>query len=204
MTGENLAATNEHQESDLKRRSARLDSNAIIQGLERLRECFEQRLVRLEVMARERAAQAVPVPVPVPDRTELELKLQQRIAEIEEAQLRLRTQAERREQEWRAALEQLEGDRALLAEAWVELERERAEASTLSPWERVAEGRVRAGAQPNAAASRVPEGRARASAQPTTSEPMDAANDHVAHTILQQFQALRNDVRRNARGRGAR
>jgi hypothetical protein len=180
MTGENLAATNENQEPDPKRRISRPDSNALIQGLERLRECFEQRLVRLEGMARERAAP------PVADRTELEHKLQQRIGEIEDAQLRLRTQAERREQEWRTALEQLEGDRALLAEAWEQLERERVA------------GHADAAPQQNRRASA-----ATPPVRPHT-EPVDAANDHVAHTILKQFQALRNDVRRNARGRGSR
>jgi hypothetical protein len=201
MTGENLAANNEHPEGDPKRKVsiARLDSNALIQGLERLRDCFEQRLVRLEAMARERA-----VP-PVLDRTELELKLQQRIGEFEEAKVRVRLQAERREQEWQAALEQLEGDRALLAEAWDRLERERIEAPdparSLSPWERVAEGRVRAGAPPGATASG--SDRLRTSAQPTPPEPNDATEDHVAHTILKQFHALRKDVRRNARPRGS-
>jgi hypothetical protein len=187
MTGENLAATNENHEGDPKRRISRLDSNALIQGLERLRECFEQRLVRLEALARERVAQ--PAPVPFPDRTELELQLQQRIAEIEEAQLRLRTQAERREQEWRAALEQIEGDRALLAEAWEQLERERVEAPA---------------APASQAPRRAPAGTTeRGLTTPVRSrpEPAEAANDHVAHTILQQFQALRNDVRRNARPR---
>jgi hypothetical protein len=187
MTGENLAATNENPEGDPKRRVsiARLDSNALIQGLERLRDCFEQRLVGLEAMARERA-----VP-PVLDRTELELKLQKRIGEIEEAQLRLRHQAERREQDWQATLEQLEGDRVLLAEAWERLERERAEAPAA------------AAPQANRRAPAALGERGQTPPARPHIEPVDTTNDHVAHTILKQFQALRNDVRRNARTRGS-
>jgi hypothetical protein len=184
MTGENLAASKENHESEAKRKVARLDSTALVQGLERLRECFEQRLVRLEAMARER------VPPPVLDRTELELKLQQRIVEIEEAQVRLRTQAERRDQEWQAALEQLEGDRALLAEAWERLERERVESSAAAAPQ--TKGRVSAATAERAAAPVRPQ-----------IDPAEVANDQVAHTILKQFQALRNDVRRNARRRGS-
>jgi hypothetical protein len=184
MTGENLATTNENHDAEPKRKTSRLDSNALIQGLERLRECFEQRLVRLESMARERVAQ------PVPDRTELELKLQQRISEIEDAQVRLRTQAERRDQEWRAALEQLEGDRTLLAEAWERLERERVE------------GQAAAAPQPTRRATAAAAERGAAPARPRF-DAGDPLNDHIAHAILKQFQALRNDVRRNARGRGS-
>src|SRR4051812_23657290 len=95
MTGDNLA-THENPDPDPKRSTSRLDSNALIQGLERLRECVEQRLSRLEAVARERAAQEAVAreraaqPVPVLGPTELEHKLQKRIAEYEEAQLRLR------------------------------------------------------------------------------------------------------------------
>jgi hypothetical protein len=181
MTGENLATTNDSHDPDPKRRISRIDSNALIQGLERLRECFEERLARLEAIARDRVA------APVSDRSELELKLQHRITEIEEAQVRLRHQAERREQEWRASMEQLEGDRTLLAEAWEQLERERVEgAAAVQPTRRVA------------AADRGPNPPVR-----HRTDPGDAASDHLAHTILKQFQALRNDVRRNSRGRGS-
>src|SRR5262245_29401406 len=99
MTSENVSAPNEKYEKDPKRKVSRLDSNALIQGLERIRECLEQRLVRLEAAARER-----PQPRNT-ERSELECELQERIHEYEEAQLRLRTQNERRDQEWRTALE---------------------------------------------------------------------------------------------------
>jgi DNA repair exonuclease SbcCD ATPase subunit len=182
--GENVPPGNENHDHDPRRRISRPDSNALIQGLERLRESVEQRLVRLEAVARERAAQ------PVLEPSELEQKLQQRIAEYEEAQIRLRTQADRREQEWRAALEQLDDDRKLLAEAWELLERERIEgmATAQAP----APGRER---NAERAAATAPQGRPRPDAA-------DPANDSVTLAILQQFHALRNDVRRNAKRRG--
>src|SRR4051812_12193571 len=99
MTGENGPSTTDHHEHDPRRRIARGDSNALIQGLERLRECVEGRLEGLERAARERAAPPAMAP------SELEQRLQQRIAEHEEAQLHLRTLADRRDQEWQAALE---------------------------------------------------------------------------------------------------
>jgi hypothetical protein len=184
MTGENVAVTNENLDLEAKRKISRLESNALIQGLERLRECVEQRLSRLETMARERLAQ------PVLDRSELELKLERQLGEVEEAQLRVRAHAERREQEWRSALEQLEGDRALLAEAWERLERERLEGPDAAP-----QPARRAGA---ASAERGPKPPARPRV-----DVADAGNDHVAHAVLKQFQALRDDVRRNARHRSS-
>jgi hypothetical protein len=183
MTGEYRATTNENHDPDPKRKISRVEANTLIQGLERVRECFEQRLGRLEAAARERTEQ------PVADRSELEQMLQQRIDEYEEAQLRLRAQAERREQEWRTALEQLEGDRALLAESWERLERERLEALAAAPPQ---------------AKSQLP-GAERSTAPPVRPrpDPADLVDDHVAHAILKQFQVLRNDVRRNARQRGS-
>jgi hypothetical protein len=181
MTGEHLAVSSENHDSDSKRRISRLDSNALIQGLERLRECLEQRLVQLEAMARERAEYKAA------DRPEFEQRLQERISEYEEAQHRLRAQAERREQEWQAALEQLEDDRALLAKAWEQLEQERVEVASAAPQGNKKHPRVERGSSPPA--------------RPHTELP-DASSDHVAHAVLKQFQALRNDVRRNARQRG--
>ena len=183
MTGEYRATTNDNHDPDPKRKISRVDANTLIQGLERVRECFEQRLGRLEAAARERTVE------PVADRSELEQMLQQRINEYEEAQLRLRAQAERREQEWQTALEQLEGDRALLADSWERLERERIEGVT-------------AAAPP--VTSRLPVAE-RSSTPPVRPrpDPADAGDDHVAHAILKQFQVLRNDVRRNAKQRGS-
>jgi hypothetical protein len=183
MTGEYRAITNENHDPDPKRKISRVDANTLIQGLERVRDCFEQQLGRLEAAARERTEP------PVADRSELEQKLQQQISKYEEAQLRLRTQAERHDQEWRAAVEQLEGDRALLAESWERLERERTEGLAATPPQ--ATGRV-----PVAERTSTPPVRPRA-------DPADGGNDPVTHAVLKQFQVLRNDVRRNARQRGS-
>jgi hypothetical protein len=184
MIGENGQSRDENHDHDTKRKMSRLDSNALIQGLERLRESVEQKLYRLETLARERAAEAVP------DAPELDLRLKQRIADFEEAQLRLRAQTERREQEWRTALEQIESDRKLLAEAWEQLENERLEET--------ASTRTQQAGRPPLAS--------RGNAPPLRPHPevVDPSNDQVAHAILKQFHALRNDVRRNARQRGAR
>jgi DNA repair exonuclease SbcCD ATPase subunit len=189
MIGENVPPGSEDHDHDHdpKRRISRPDSNALIQGLERLREIIEQRLARLESVARERERERERAAPPVLDRSGLEQKLQQQIASYEEAQLRLRAQAERREQEWQTSLEQLEGDRQLLAEAWDRLEHERIAG------EAPAEG----------PASSRPRTAERASTQPRPRpEVADPANDSVTLGILKQFQALRNDVRRNSRQRG--
>ena len=100
---ENVPPSNEHHDHDPKRRIPRPDANALIQGLERLREHVEQGLIRLEATARERAA------APADATSELERKLRKSIAEYEETQQRFRAQVERREHEWRTALDQLEG-----------------------------------------------------------------------------------------------
>jgi hypothetical protein len=179
MTGDSAAATNENHEPDPKRSISRLDASALIQGLERLRACFEQRLSRIEALARDRPQPSVL------DRTELEQELERRIAECEQSQLRLRAQNDRHEQEWRTTLEQLEGDRTLLADAWERLERERLEGAT--------------GPAPQPI-HRSPLAE-RTSPKQVRPEPAET-DDQVAHAILKQFQALRNDVRRNAKRRG--
>lgn len=172
---------------DPRRRDSRPDSNPLVEGLERLRECFEQRLGRLEALACDRASR------PVAATSDLEQDLVRRIAEHEEAQARLGAQADRREQEWRASLEQIEGDRRLLAEAWERLERERIEGTTTATAATTA-----AQDQGRSAANE----RARAAPVRPRPDQADPANDSVTHAILQQFHALRNDVRRNARQRG--
>jgi hypothetical protein len=179
MTGENIPPTREAHDQDSRRRTSRLDSNALIQGLERLRECFERRLGQLEAAVRERATRPIPVV------TQLERELQRRINEYEEAQRRLRSQADRQEQGYREALEQVEGDRKLLAEAWEQLERERIEAMSAAPVQGRSSASVRSESAP----------------RPRT-EMAESAHDGISHAILQQFHALRDDVRRNARRRG--
>jgi DNA repair exonuclease SbcCD ATPase subunit len=189
MTGEHLPLTNDHLDNDPKRRASRPDTNALIHGLERLRDCIEQRLSRLEALARERAAGAVPTPTP--EYSELERSLQRQISEYQEAQVRVRAQADRHEQEWRSALEQLENDRRLLADAWERIERERIEAVAAT----TAQGPGRPSPAERTQAPARPRPRPR-------DEVADPANDSVTQAILQQFHALRNDVRRNSKQRG--
>jgi len=143
-----------------------------------------QRLERIEAMTAERAS------APPADPSEREQDLRRRLAEAEERQGRIVAEAKRREHEWDNGLEQLESDRKLLAEAWERLERERVD----GPHSGAAQAHRPAGPQP------------RAAAQPQAAEafrPVAAteANDGVTHGILQQCQALRSDVRRNANGR---
>jgi hypothetical protein len=192
VAGEHVLSTGENHEQEPRRRNPRFDSNSnpLIQGLERLRDCVEQRLVRLEALARERVDGAAALPAPVGEPAALEQRLQQQIAEYQEAQSRLRALAERREQEWKTALEQLEGDRKLLAEAWERLERERIDGIAAAPAQSA--GRSPQVERGHASPSRV---------RPDLAE---GGNDLVAHAILRQFQTLRNDVRRNARQRGPR
>jgi DNA repair exonuclease SbcCD ATPase subunit len=184
MTGEYIPPGGEDHDHGPKARIPRPDSIALIQGLERLRDVVDQRLARIETLARERAAP------PASSRSDLEKKLQQQIADYEEAQRRLIAQAERREQEWQLSLEQLEEDRKLLAEAWDQLERER----------------IENGAGVDGQAPGQPRQAERAATQPARPRPRpemaDPANDSVTLGILQQFQALRNDVRHNSKRRG--
>jgi hypothetical protein len=184
MTGDNSPPTNENQGNDPRRRLPRLDPNALILGLERLRECVEQRLKSLEMAARRHAATTPREP------SQLERELHQRIAEHDEAQVRSRMQTERREHEWRVALEQLEGDRKLLADAWERLERERLEAIATAQ----TQGASRAPVLEHGAVVPVRAG----------PEAIDQGNDVLSQAVLKQFQALRNDVRRNARQLGPR
>ncbi len=119
---------------------------------------------------------------PEPDRA-----LRQKVAELEEKLGRAQAEARRRDQEWKAAIEQLEGDRKLLAEAWERLERERVDAAGAPP------------AAPRPYAPRpAPVPPAPAAARPAATT---EADDAVAHAVLKQFQALRGDVRRNGTGR---
>ena len=184
MTGDNSSPGNENQAHDPKRRIPRPDSNALIQGLERLRECIERRLKALEAAVRQQTGPTVSEP------SDAQGEFQQRIAEHEAAQLRLRLQAERRDQEWRTALEQLEGDRKLLADAWEQLERERLEGSSRAQGQGIDRSSVLESGATVPIRSRP--------------EPVDPGNDVLSHAILKQFQALRNDVRRTARQRGHR
>jgi hypothetical protein len=170
--------------------STHSNPSTLIESLERLRERVLERLDAIEILARRRSAAGPAAGASVVQERALELKL----ADIEEAERRLRSQAERQAQEWIACLGQLEADRRMLAEAWERVERDRiALAGAAKPHDRSHH-------QGQSAQSGVP------AALPHTSALVAARsaaadsgpNDPVAHAVLRQFETLCSDVRRNA------
>jgi TolA-binding protein len=177
MTRDPITTTSTPPEAGARRRPARPEAASLVQGLEALR----GRVDLVEALAIERAASASTGETP-----ERERALQQKVAELEETLGRAQAEARRRDQEWKAAIEQLEGDRKLLAEAWERLERERVDAAGAPA------------AAPRPYAPRPAPTPAPAAARATVTTEADEA---VAHAILQQFQALRGDVRSHGGGR---
>jgi len=160
-----------------------------IEHLERLRVRVLERLDWLETLARQRSASG---PVAT-DSTIRNRALEERLAELEEAEQRLRAEAERQAQEWTASLTQLEADRRLLADAWERVEQDRIAFASAADVHSHSDG------QGLVAHHGVPTTRPHA---PVFSDRSTAAgsapNDPVTHAVLQQFQTLCSDVRRNA------
>ncbi|WP_406694950.1 hypothetical protein V5E97_28300 [Singulisphaera sp. Ch08] len=181
MNGEPPISSSNAQPPRPRGGTARPDLRPLHQGLERFRDLVHQQLDRIEAMALERND----TPSSHPDPSQRELELRKKIAELEERQARLVTEARRMEQEWQTGMEKIENDRRLLAEAWDRLERERID------------GGVGTTDAPKPSSSPVHDSSA------TVFRPVVApeSNDVVTHTVLSQFQALRSDVRRNANGR---
>jgi hypothetical protein len=169
------------------------DPSALIQSLQWLRERVLERLDSLEILARQQPASASAAE-PSSDR---ERALERKRAELEEAERRLRTQAERQEQEWSAAIAQLEADRRLLAEAWERLERERI-VSFGAP-ESYHNGHPQAQGPQRGGLAALPQTGALITARSVTADP--DPNHPVVRDILRQFQTLCSDVRRNAEDR---
>jgi len=161
--------------------------------LQRLRDRVLERLDSIETLARQRSASAPAAG----ERAALERALERKLAEIEETERRLRTQAERQEKEWIASLTQLEADRRLLAEAWERVERDRiAYANAAEPHHRShAQGQGRQNGVP----ATLPHAGALVTARSAAADP--DSNHPVAQVILRQFQTLCSDVRRNAEDR---
>jgi hypothetical protein len=168
--------------------AARPVPGAAIEDLRRLRQRVLERLDAIEALARRRPASAVESA----DLAACERMLRQKEAELEEARRQLRAEAERQAKEWADALEQLDADRRLLADAWDRLERERLEGHGGS------EGRLRRQARtlgPTGVTASAPAG----AAAPAR---IDAEPDNpVARAILRQFEALGRDVRSAAEAR---
>ena len=156
---------------------------ALIKGLDRLRDGLLQKLEKIEALAAEQTDQLRQ------DSSEREQALRERLFVLEASQARLQAEARRREQDWQVMMQQLEADRRLITEAWDRLEQQRIELAPDHSSPRPPGSRRRP-RKPVVPASRQAE--------------VDPASDLVTRSILEQFQALRNDVRRNARGRSGR
>ncbi|HEV3165236.1 MAG TPA: hypothetical protein VGZ22_14515 [Isosphaeraceae bacterium] len=147
----------------------------MLQRLEHLRTQVHQRLDAIENLVRERTrrgsndirAQSDP--------------LTQRAQDLQRAESRLRTEAERWKQERKASVDQLERDRLLLAQAWERLERERVQQAMRPPAE----------PQPQPIPAR------QAGILPMPSADASRTDPGLEEEMLRQFQSVRRDVRRN-------
>ena len=183
MTGKTAAVNQDQCNSRPRPGPVRCDPVSPAQTLERLREGLLQRLDVLEIIAAEQAALSGYSP------TEREQFLRERTATLEASLSRLQAELKRRELEWEDKVHSLEHDRQLIAEAWQRLEAEQLEGGSVGTAGSVTES--------------PPEYQSPNGPTPRPPAP-DESNDHVAKAILKQFQALQRDVRRNAKGRGAR
>jgi hypothetical protein len=166
-------------------------ASAMIQSLERLRERVLERLDSIEALSRQQAALA-------PAASEsLAQALEQKRAELEETERRLSAQAERQQKAWSESLAQLEADRRTLAEAWARIERERVMYSRAS--EPVHQCHAQGPGLRPVSSDTVPHANALVLAPSATAD--SDASHPVSQAILRQFQALCNDVRRNAEER---
>jgi hypothetical protein len=174
MTGKPPQTTNEPEPPRSKRGGSRSDASAVAQGLDQFRDAILARLAEIESMALDLTA------LLGGDSSEKEIALRERIAALEAASARLQAESKRKEQEWQAILKKLDQDRVLLAEAWDRLEQQQVEAPV-----------------PQVATSPTTVTAARRA-------PTDEGDDPVTRAVLWQFQALKSDVRRNAKGRNGR
>lgn len=172
--------TNDSRVPRAKSGGARNDPQLLAEGLDRLREAILHRLVAIEMLAAEHAQGVGP---PSSDR---ERVLREKVSTLEASQARLHAEFRRREQEWEENLAQVEHDRKLLTEAWERLEQEQAD--------------VTAHTDPVKPAG--PPGKLAApTAAPTIYQP---GGDSVTTAILREFEALRGDIRRNAKSTSGR
>lgn len=169
--------------------------SSLVESLTGLRQRVLERLDELETLVQERPVSASASA----DEGQDELLERKQVA-LEEAENRLKAQAERQDKEWAALLNQLEADRRLLAEAWERIEQERIEAVGL-PVDQAGthalsrslghgHGLQRRGTAPLSN----PTGRAAGRSTPSESDPYHAPGQE----ILRQFQTLCSDVRRTA------
>jgi hypothetical protein len=165
---------------------------ALVESLLRLREQVLERLDLLETMARERST----IGPAAGERMAQERVLERKRADIDEAERRLRTQAELQAREWTASLSQLEADRHLLAEAWEQIERERIASASAADHRHHALAHAQGQGLSSAVPPTFPHAGPLVATSPAAAD--SDPNDPVAHAILRQFQTLGSDVRRNA------
>jgi hypothetical protein len=155
----------------------------LVRGLDDLRDALHRRLEHIEALAV--AAEHARAIRPGEGSAGREQALRERVATLEASQARMVAEVRRREQEWEEQQARLEHDRRLLADAWDRLEREQIAVRSESRGARPA-APVPPAAYRDPAANPAP--------VPRPAEPPDV----VSREILSQFQALKNDVRRNA------
>lgn len=146
--------------------------------LEQLRTALHGALDQLETLARQRLSELAPTDATV----------ERRLRVLQGAQAEFRSEVERWERSRLEQLDALEQDRRELAQAWERLEEEQVAASAPPS------------AAPRSASSTQPR-----SLQTTGQTQRPAATSteesQVTRSILEQFEVLRRDVRRNADGR---
>jgi len=166
------------------------DAVELIRGLERLRGALLRRLDRLEAAAAADSSRASDPPRgPDPAAVARDRDLRERAAALVAAEARAADRQRDRDREWDEQLDRLDADRRLLAEAWERLERREVEAP--------AHARAHAHAHHPGTDPEPPKARPPSPAPVPAGDP--GADDPVALAILRQFQALKSDVRRNAR-----
>jgi hypothetical protein len=188
MNAKAVQAPSENRDARPRRAQARSEGEPLAQVLERLRDGLLERLERVEALAAEQTAMLDA------DSSDRERALRERLSVLEAAHARVVAEARRREQEWQEVVQQLQTDRALLAEAW-----ERVEQIQIQY-----EPRADPVPQPATVAAPGPPQPQVPVVAAVARAPADDGDDPVTRAILRQFQALSQDVRRNSRGKSVR
>jgi hypothetical protein len=180
MVGQNGAFGNGHGDHRPTVPAPGGQADGTAERLEALRSALHNAIDQLEAMARRRLAEARQ---PVTDAA-----VERRLRDLETARGRFRAEVERWEGLRREQVEALEQDRLELAAVWQKIEDE--QTTTAVPSRPVRVPRL---AHPGIPGSSLP---------PTTRPKTSSASESpLKQDVLEQFQALRRDVRRNAEGR---
>ncbi|GAC1344963.1 MAG: hypothetical protein NVSMB14_08450 [Isosphaeraceae bacterium] len=174
-----------HDSSSFSPRASRsVSESSPIHTLEELRQRVHRRLDHIQDLLHDRLARTV--------LDKSEGNGCRRIEELEEAVEAAKNETRRAEVERMAALEKLEQDRCLLAEAWERLERERIDFEA---------GRDQIALDSNPPPRTLSSAANYPPLAPVRSASSSPGDDSVERAIFQQFQALKRDVRRKADSR---